>query len=233
MPVALGVIEGHEYTEAGLDEADSRLAQWQVASWTIAVRRSCIQQMAQESSPYLPTFVVGCEVALVGLSLLPPEPGAGGVLYNTLFRRFIPEAFLPLLKRMETASDPRLRRDYQPLIQICRLCNSPALSASKRRWTSLESDMLQYRRANQPPEIAALHELISTTIFLAQYILTRPESPTPRAMMPKLIRALSVQHQWQLHGNLDSKSGYTHLTAQAFLTALETQCPAPDWIIPS
>ncbi len=45
-----------------------------------------------------------------------------------------------------------------------------------------------------------------------------------------LIEQLNRQHKWRLDGDPDSPQDYTELVAQAFITAIEAECPEAEWM---
>ncbi len=95
----------------------------------------------------------------------------------------------------------------------------------------MEAETREERQGN--PEkggVSALAWILQKAILL--YLKT--EKPRDSWKPHYVVSLLNNQHQWRVDGlasdGYAGGSNYTHLAAEAFLIALESECPPPDWI---
>lgn len=232
MPVAFGVLDQYEMTEAGLVDSLDRLKFRGVPGWAIELRRQCISAGWEEKEPWVPEFTLRSETALVGLQLLYPTSSARIDVYRRVFLQFYYDALKPFENQAEESS-PALglvrqyyEKRHEPIVE--------------QEWRdALKTVTSEYHNAAAGhPETLDLLTLVRSLFRDWQSVLLRPSEydswwNSPRTgAISDLVHRLNQQHQWQIEGSpADDMGGiYTDVIAQTFLTALEAECPEPEWM---
>lgn len=225
MSVVLGVLDWHELTEEGLEKSTRRLKRLHAPYWLEKFRRACIERMQRGGSvAYLPTFVIRCETAIVGICLYYRTEDACRIVYRRALFRFLREVLQPFAEWAESDSEQR-RTDYRFLSAIYAACESTD-RARTSPWPELMEKIQEERKQELSLERDNAMSAASACIeafFGASYTII---ADVPAYMVEMLER----QHKWRVDGDPDSPQDYTELVAQAFLTAIEAECPEPEWM---
>lgn len=222
-----------------LQKSEERLAELGVPGWAIQLRGHCVQQGWKARETWGPEFALHSEAALTGVQLHYPANGARVGVYRRVLLRFFHEALTPIVK-LAKEGDDRQRNGYQLLIRVHELCQcllaqpyNPA-GVNYAAWTKA-------RKEADPEGDQYLDEIVVSLdlgiIMLGewQHIVFFPEcwqawwNQSHHKEVGKLVKYLNwLYRQWEKekpHVTFDSK-----WIADAYLTALESECPAPDWL---
>lgn len=228
MLMAFGVIEGHEFTQQGGTEATERLTEWGVPGWAMMLRFTLLSHGSDLVEPWQPTFAIRSEAALTGISALAPDKSDREQAYQRVFLRFMVGALRPF------ASPGPLRALYE-------CCEAFSPAANSREWQELWAAFEDQAGLEQCDE--AFHALDLALALLQEmravlYPLPRLLSDSGAATdLPGMVARLNRQHQWRLEGRAGQTfahgASYTRLIADAYLAALEAECPAPECLLSS
>lgn len=200
------------------------LAGWQLPDWTIKTRDFCIRRYysswKEDFSAPVPELAFRSDVALIGIQLRYPTPEARGEPYQRLLIGFLKGALRPLVEYAEASDDTDLRHDLEGFAQICRLCESDSLYRDPQRWLDIRNDCCISRTRMSSRSRAYI--LASNYIRAVRYILFQIDDPDPFGSKSISLFSLYVDYE---EFNIS-----THPIAEAFLEALEAECPPPDWL---
>lgn len=228
LPIALEIHGGHGLTGDALVESFDRLENWEVPGWAAELRISILH--LGDSEPWCPNFAIRSEAALMGIQILRDNDPYLWAVYQRLFVRFVAEALRPFVEWIREHDDYR-RGGYSFLVQLFELCERLPLPVDEWLETWRMTSDAQYRHM---PEFDHAKELVVELRREAR-IIFQGEVPwgSARPLEP-LLEHLNRQHQWRLEGKaatgFTDGANYTRLIADAYLIALEAQCPAPDWL---
>ncbi|MGC4043458.1 MAG: hypothetical protein QM758_06605 [Armatimonas sp.] len=189
---------------------------------------------------WITRFLLRSQAALIGIQLSTATPAQRDRSYQRVFVRFVHEALRPFA---EWASQPQLeatrRKAYQPLINLYTLCDGFTPPADPEPWRLLFEDLSLLSENRGLPE---RRQALTLTSDLLRRTLARLSldqiAPRPVMIRPTwsthTLFALNRQHQWRLDGqggeSYETGANYTELIADAYITALEAECPSPDWL---
>ncbi|MGC4043318.1 MAG: hypothetical protein QM758_05905 [Armatimonas sp.] len=237
----LDYLDWYALSEAGLRESAKRLAGWRVPDWAIQLRTAIISEGWHTSQSWVPDFALRSEVALIGLQILHPDKFDAGQIYRCVRLRFLHEALKPFVEYAEQLVSEHkdvLRTCYLPLLelhQVTEFTNTPPAGAAfqviqddtteRRKWLNRYADDLGLQEGRDAVDLAT---------DLAQ--LGAKKSSAVFGICDSLNR----QHHWRQGQNpeelchtletIDLINIHYRLIGTAFLTALESECPAPDWL---
>lgn len=200
-----------------------RLQHWPFPAWVLEVRDSCAFEF--EDSRRI-EFAFRCDMALIGIYLRYSTPDARMQVYDRLLLSFIPRALRPLI---EYAEKYKLRQGFQGCYQICQLCESDGLYRDPERWEAIEQNTRGGYKggAGEWPNMA-----VGIFAIMAHKILCDPGELTSSENLTSSDRSwlgglLGLLHSEYGPGRSDIPEDGI---AQAFLAALESECPPPDWL---
>lgn len=231
MPVALGVVEGYELTEKGLRESLRRLTDRGVSPWAAQLR---IALLFRAFEPWHPNFALRSETALVGIQLLPYENRAV-IVYERAFLRFACEVLRPLIDYARQTDDYR-RAGYKPLIELFERCERFTPPGNVHQWPEAK-ELFPPRgfHYGMPETIEVYHAgNMGTELLRAIRAVFDPPGLTDWRRFISLIDNLNQMYQWLQDGkvgvNFSTGPSYREAIADAYLIALEAECPAPEWL---
>lgn len=244
MPVALGVIDGFELTHDGLRESMSRLKNRGIPGWSIQLRADCIAMGWAGRESWVPDFALRSETALVGLQLRYVEHEDRVELYRRLFVRFLHIALKPFISRATAHGGI-----YVPLAELYKITWRYERYGDQRKWMELEDTLKRYYGNKADIEEIQSLPWLAEKLGEGQYMLwlttecikeVRPILFQLSDMwwhnydsksLTRLVRLFNCQHQWRLlKRKADEPERFTDFTAEAYLAALEGECPAPEWL---
>ncbi|MGC4043457.1 MAG: hypothetical protein QM758_06600 [Armatimonas sp.] len=248
----LDYLDFHAVTLAGLQETAQRLASWGAPGWAIQLRESLIdlptspvmilqQRDEVDLKMWHPRFALRSEVALIGIQIFYPSTYELEVVYSRVLARFALEALRPFVEYAQTTS-PALQEGYRQVMELTSffewllmpppkdfpdLPHFPLMSIDYSSPESME--IYGARRMGN----YLLQEVCSILGFREE--ATRHTWTSLRTVSIKvLIGNFNSQHRWRaggLGGEVrEDVSSYAELVADAFLVALESECPPPDWL---
>lgn len=195
--------------------SSEHLVSCQFPPWVLEIRDACVFQIR---GSWKADFVFRADVALLGMQWRYPTPEARAESCERLLLGFLPEALRPLLKHAETY---KLRRGFDGVHQICQLCESDGLYRDPQRWLDIQKKATRGSMRPEPENWP--YTVVEIVALIAHHILCQPDV---------------LEHSWILSEmmQLNLKYGPGRVSipengiAQAFLTALEAECPPPDWL---
>lgn len=235
-------LDFYAFSWEGLREAVERLMDWGVPAWAILLRDELIARGWDQEEQWVPRFALRSEAALVGLQILYPYPVVAERVQQRIFVRFVEEALWPFVEHSQQAN-PYLQQGYAPLVELYALCGQYQNYnySSRFPWPRVSELFPRRELDTRRPE--------SREIFLADTLgrrllqaLDHVEDPDDKRYwdsksvedIERLVEMWNTQHQWS-NAIASGKSqpeemSYLKRVASAFLMALETACPAPDWL---
>ncbi|MGC4043315.1 MAG: hypothetical protein QM758_05890 [Armatimonas sp.] len=231
----LDYFDFHAVSAQGLRESTERLQEWGVPGWAIQLRGDLAASGWKKNELWVPEFALRSEVALVGIQVLHRGTNPAPV-YRQLFVRFVGKALRPIVEWVLERNDSRLE-GYTPLIALQAQCEKGDRS-DKEGWNALGR---LFKSVSEDREIFDAYflalELVSVTRYLLDTSAEFPWESSRLINIEKIVGRLNQQHQWRLDGKAEERyaDGPNHrgLIAQAYLAALEAECPPPDWLIGS
>lgn len=217
MPVALGVLDGYEFSEQGKAEAKSRLKELGVPTWAVQLREHLLERIAAGHSPFLPTFAIRFEAAVAGIWHLHFLAEDRQAAHTSALARFFALAFAPLAQRVET------RQEYDTLWALHRFFES-AEPMDSALWSDALGRFEQQAVSHQPRTQADF--LAFWCIRISQDGICQPYEPMDTGLINRFVFQLSMEYQ-HCYGEEESP---TEQIARAFLAALESRCPEPEWL---
>lgn len=193
------------------------------------------------TASWVPSFALRSKAALIGIPIRTPDPVAHQVIYQRVFVRFVQEALRPFAAWTEKMQPGEIWRiSYKPLTALYYACESFTPPAEPEPWSRLYQRLEKLDR--QPGSeairgrqlVGNLRNAILIQLNLEKTISSAACSLNPNWSSVTITHGLNRQHQWRRHSK-EGKSfkdgpNYTKLIATAYLTALEAECPAPDWL---
>lgn len=200
--------------------------------WAIEIRRRCIDQAWRYNQPWVPEFALRSEIAMVGLKVLTTNPDSRVELYRRLLLDFLHRALAPFSPNVA------------PLEDLRTLCQNRG--AEEAQWAetrqAMEKERIRqgghtihpYSEASREAYIPHCLQLgVSCADLTRRILFTSPEkwwNTTEGG------RELAFWLSWTHRRRIESgaapvpgvKGPYQPVT-NAFLAALEAECPPPDW----
>lgn len=228
MPVALGVIgDGYEMTARGLNDSAQRLRTGKaVPGWAVDFRNYCILQGWEKKESWVPEFTLRSETGLVGLAVRYPDRAARGDAYRALLRGFYRKALEPY-------------RGLPHVTRLQQLCENA--EASRQDWDLLEKEVIGPYTGARTLVLRSVEdacgEVILRSIWIARRLFyTSPDEwwEDAEMLLGNLWIGLNMTRLSFMENNEQARaewgSGHAKPVAHAFLVALETECPPPDWL---
>lgn len=231
-------------SKKGLEAATERLQRSGVPDWAVRLRNNLISEGQAVREPWVPQFALRSEASMLGLQLLYSDglERFGGDWVSIHVRlRFLHEVLRPFVEYAEQLDNEQralLRSCYQPLIQVYRITDfvdippeghifKEVLERAKELWLRLDDNSEDLESAEGKDALQLSWKLT--------------EEWDPRRRDIDTVRlSLYRQHHWRLGKDPHDQSArleyhhpkqrYQHFLATAFLTALEAECPPPDWL---
>ncbi|MGC4043334.1 MAG: hypothetical protein QM758_05985 [Armatimonas sp.] len=224
MPVALGVIEGYEFTPQGRADARLRFQVLGLPEWAIPLREYLLERIAAAHLPYLPTFAIRFEVAVAGIGCLYPLPDERLAAYSRALKRFFHLALTPILARIEAVDEDTQRQEYEALQPIYQFYGSENGEQGPEHLTDFLGQLEKEIVSHQPRTLANF--LAFWCIRLTHSGLCHPYAPLDDGLINRFMFQLGQEYQL-CYGD---DSLHTDRIAQALVAGLETQCPEPEWM---
>lgn len=226
MPVALDVMDGYALTWEGRAEAYGRLKALQVPAWAISLHGTYLSDLQKEQMHLLPRFLIGCETAMVGLSLTYPQSERLDAVYKNVLFRLLQEAIGLLTAWVEGTDDASMRKNYDLFFQLHALCSSIQPPFEVAPWDELILRSSKRARFARQREIRSL---VNTGARLGRGIRFE-KNHAHSSLTDMFLSLLECQYRWLRTGRYYGEESYIHLFAQVFLAALEAECPPPEWL---
>lgn len=217
----LDYLDFHIYSQEGLDKFERRMkVRKRAPGWAVQARNRFVFDGFQRTQPWVLQFALRSEVAMVGVPLLYPEFEERASLYRKLMLDFLHRALIAApveLPELET---------------LCTLCIAPDFSDEE--WADLRR-VIRKRLAEFTGYPAERVSLVVTQDCIDAVRSYRED------WWPIEVFALPAKLTWLHEARADSalpayqleemrRIGAIQPVADAFLTALEAECPTPDWI---
>ncbi len=217
--------ESIRFLESRVKTSAEHLRDWQLPDWVLDIRdRWAFESISHQGA----TFTLRCDTALIGMQLRYPTRDAKADAYQRLLIGYLSRALRPLIEQTEASNDTELRHDFEGYHQICLLCESDGLYWDQERWLEIRTNFASGSSRRHLTNKSRAKRLVEAFVILAQRVLFQIEEPVdedgPRN--PMSTSTLMFYLPWEyLMAEL-----YRHFMGQAFLTALESECPPPDWL---
>ncbi|MGC4043281.1 MAG: hypothetical protein QM758_05715 [Armatimonas sp.] len=245
----LDYMDFYALSSEGLQESNSRLATRAVPKWATELRGDLINQgwlkKQEDQGAWVPEFALRSEVALTGIAITYPYYTEAEQVYERLFIRFVTEALRPFV--VHAAQSVRYRRrGYQPLVKLYHLCERYSTmdgallwpkyleSYPKRVWDNIEARLHRWRPHSWTPEEREIGWASHTSQSLLGAITSlNTDAPLPLLFewdIRSLIQDLETLHTWTIEGTGGIERRHTDLVAAAYLVALQSECPPPNWL---
>lgn len=246
----LDYLDFHALSHTGLQETAQRLASWGAPGWAIQLRESLVAMSLAPLKPlerrneivlegWHPTFGLRSEVALLGIQIFHPDAQKRQDIYSRVLARFALEAIHPFIEYAQRSS-PVLQEGYKPIAELSVFFAWFLAPPPK--------DFPDVPHFPQEPMDESSREKVE--IYWARYMgnhllkeactilgfrgeaVPHAWTNTRKDSIDHAIIYLNRQHQWRMGGAENNKylANFTEPIADAFLTALEAECPPPDWL---
>ncbi len=234
----LSYLDFHALSEAGLLECAQHLAARGVPGWAIQLRAQYISLGWEAHETWVPEFALRCETALIGLQVRHPNSRARGGVYRRVLLRFFHEALRPFVE-WAAEGDEKRGKAYHHIIKAYTLFENLERSSEVdyRTWNEVWYKASNLEEGGFWSENSFANSLVSTMLYSWGKVVFHPIDwetwwhELEVRDVASLTDQLNRQHQWRVEGDANSASGsYFQLTAQTFLSALEAECPPPDWL---
>ncbi|MGC4043271.1 MAG: hypothetical protein QM758_05660 [Armatimonas sp.] len=230
-------------------ERGDHLTNWGVPYWATDLRSTLIFFEFESLEPWHWEFAIRSETALVGVQILNPNDKNRLPIYQRIFVRFVAEVLRPMVEYAHPIVGYR-QRGYKPLGKLYELCEEFTPPGNAKDWP--EPDHLF------PPETVLVqsYEVGGAETYnvarAGHYALTEIRSifDTGDGVIKESIECsdaweqtsflhdmtvcVNLMHRWRMGIDADSEAYvlnvYTEPMAQAYLAALEAECPPPDWL---
>ncbi|MGC4043159.1 MAG: hypothetical protein QM758_05100 [Armatimonas sp.] len=240
----LDYLDFHALSEEGLRESEIRLENWGVEAWAILFRTLLITLgwKRKDKGTWVPRFALRSETALIGLQIRYPAQIDTESVYQYIFVRFVAEALRPFVE-YASKTDRRRRKGYESVVKLYRLCERYETRGKALKWPKHLEPF--YKRMPIPgwrlqagkPETREVYwaRHMSQNWFKAITNTLNPDTPrywdmSSGWLTATLTHLLDMQYKWIFEGQLDNEPHYTDLIATAYLKALESECPPPNWL---
>ncbi|MGC4043613.1 MAG: hypothetical protein QM758_07385 [Armatimonas sp.] len=227
-----------------------------VPNWAILFRSFCVYSSWQSGVNWVPEFLLRSETALLGLAIWHSDKKEAATLaYQQLAIHSVAQALKPFVKHSRNPKvGRRRRRAYKPLVKLYHLCQRYLAQNSTLRWPE-HIDPFPVRFRDGLVRILGLHTVVDrlesdesyfartlgmdlllgiAAILRSGSFMSDMSGMSVRHFkgldITDLIVDLSRMHRLMHDEELNNGSDYTRLIADAFLTALEAECPPPDWL---
>lgn len=196
--------------------------------WALELRRRCIAQGWTKWENWVPEFALRSEVAMVGLTLLHPKPEERVSLYRCLLGDFINRALVPFADNLEPIG--RLR-------DLCLACNT-----TQEQWNNQQRQIQQWRLVSSsrirtmPEDRTALYEdhrlqFAALCVEIARFIQLYGPEEWWLTGGTNLVSGIFFLHRRRIELFPEAADeGAYRPVADAFLAALEAECPPPNWL---
>ncbi|MGC4043616.1 MAG: hypothetical protein QM758_07400 [Armatimonas sp.] len=216
-----------------------QLANWDVPSWAREMRLAIlIWRLDHVTEPWAMRFALRSVAALTGIQITTPGEAEQVLMFQRIFARFAQEVLRPFVEWVRQMQIGEARRDnYKPIMTLYDAYEGFIPPAGEEPWFSLYVNLSgmdeQGNRSEMHDCLRLAQVLLGNTLI--QFNLVHLFSTDPPTWNPYSITyAINRQHQCRLMTNegdlYDDGPDYTEPIAQAFLTALEAECPPPDWL---
>lgn len=255
-PGILAVQAGDADTLNGIWAANKRLRAY-MPDWAIQQRYDLVWDVAKRHNEYLATFTVRVEVAATGISVLHSSRKSLLVVYRRVYFRYIYEMLKPIVEwAIATGAYDKFPYSFGAVQKVHRLCaevlealnESPA--AASAIWASLDV------KEKTPPELTPSEEScgypgLVTLVRMAELCHwdgmpflqeSKPWWKWPREKQATwkspgdagVVNLALLLQYWPIWGpECEIQAAgvlCSNRIAQAFLAALEAECPTPDWL---
>ncbi len=200
-----------------VESSVEHLAGWNLPDWTLETRDYCASEFYK---PWMPDFLFRANAILIGMNVRYGAPEEQGKPYLRLLTGFFRRLLRPLVEYAETVDNASLRYEYEGYYQICCLCESDDHYLDSQRWLDIQnhfgpSGPGASSRIRAPFLVDALVKRVRRTCF-------QVDEPGALRSMESLLSYLGAEYK--------ECSLLENRMAQAFLDALEAECPYPDWL---
>lgn len=192
-----------------------RLTGWGIPLWILDFRNRWV---TMHNQPWGREFTFRTEVALVGLQFLYLAQDARTEAYRRVVLGFVLGALRPLVDHAEAS------QEYAGLLQICQLCESDGLYMAPQRWRDIHNRFGSH--VVETPAKTRAKSLVDDFIRIACSGLFQPDTPQDRNVTGVILFHLGKEYQ----SCFRKDRAQTDRIVQAFLNALEAECPPPDWL---
>lgn len=196
--------------------------------WALEIRRRCTAEGWATRESWVPDFALRSEVAMVGLKLMHPKPDDRVSLYRQLLGDFLNRALLPFEENLE------------PIRTLRDLCLTR--ETTHAHWNHQQRLIQEARRVNDgnskaEPEEPLWHyeqhllQLASQCVETARHVQLFPPEQWWLTFGDHLVGRFCWTHRWRIKRFPEAEEGGPYRpVADAFLAAIEAECPLPDWL---
>ena len=228
----LDYLDYHALSLQGREESTARLAAQGVPGWAAQLRIYLISRDSDQMESWQPRFGLHSEAALIGIQIQYPYDADLVPVYQRLFVRFVAEALRPLAEWGRAQND-LWRVSYPPLVALYEHCVTLSLDREEWAWLETLFQSLSEKRKSYHAYFLAL-ELLTATRYLLDTEAQLPRDDPKRINLKKILWYLNALHQWrsaiEAREAFSEDASHNELIASAYLTALEAECPPPDWL---
>lgn len=211
-------VERITFLRSRVKDSAERLADWHLPEWALEIRDFCARWYYDDSVP-TPDFAFRTDVGLLGLQLRYSMPEERAESYNRLLLGFLSRSLRLLVDSEEVSKNAELQHDFEGFRQICCLCESESHYLDPQNWLDIKNTFGKGRRSITNRTRAPI--LVDAFTRVTRRALFQIDEPGPLGRRLPMFWFYAEYREFHLPENR---------IAQAFLNALETQCPTPDWI---
>lgn len=234
----LDYLDFHALTNDGRKATVGRLLGQGVPTWAVELRSWCLSNGWVKHETWVPEFGLRSETALVGLQLAYPYSWDRDSVYQNVFVLFLCQALRPLVEWVNSGKERRQIACWN-LIEVFERCEEFLIRPGVAGWPDYDSvlELKGYSSFEPETKIVETARTLGQEIHSEMRVVFGLVENRPRPLRLVLDQFDYVyQLQRDGHGEAPQWYGqrnatYTHEIARAYLTALETECPAPDWLL--
>lgn len=233
----LDYLDFHALTNDGRKATVGRLLGQDVPKWAVEIRTWCLSNGWTRQEIWVPEFGLRSETALVGLQLAYPYSWDRDSVYQKVFVLFLCQALRPAVEWVNSGKERR-KIACQNLVEVLERCEAYARCPGIDGWPEYGNPQELKNYSSFGPET----KIVETARTLGQELYWQMRGVfglDSYAMDPttRVLDRWDYLHQLQRDGNGEEpgwygprNATYTHEIATAYLTALEAECPAPEWL---
>lgn len=223
-------VDFHALSDDGIEAFRKRFDTGKRApSWALTVRSHCIYEGRREAEAWVPEFAWRSEVAMAGVTILYPHPEDRVDFYRSLLVDFLHRVLAPLVEDYPTLRGLHEllgnREQQEPLLseQLRAIEEKRLEIASLKEWNDYTS---AYGSALSMAE--AIIKML-TLIYFDPSQKWRTRGGLALANSLTVVHTFRIECLESLSEDFPYQSPYQPV-ADAFLAALEAECPPPDWL---
>ncbi|MGC4042419.1 MAG: hypothetical protein QM758_01290 [Armatimonas sp.] len=233
----LDYLDHYATSWTGLRESTERLLGLGVPNWAAESRKFCMTQGMYAKEIWISEFAFRSEVALVGLQVLYPDSGERHQVHGRVLLRFLQEAFTPFAA-WTLDGGRRRRHTFGALVTLVEICGCAEMP-DPAEWQKLDDEMpfevggIKLAPVQRRETSGCLLTCSLCVMFARKYLFEGKDIQSVPLEYDPAHRIIDVYSDRKPGIQVCQSQGIPNVTefvANAFLTALESECPAPKWL---